>query len=166
MVCTRTQPQCTACPLQKSCQAHLQGCEHNYPTRKLATRSRPQKSTIMLLLENTRKELMLEKRPPVGIWGGLWGFPECSAETDITQWCFKQFGYYVLNQFEQPIIYHEFSHFRLEIKPIIVKVSHQSTNVMESSDRIWYKSTNALPGGIPTPVAKLLERFSSQKEAI
>ena len=161
LVCTRTQPQCPLCPLNKNCRAHVNGMEESYPIRKpIDSRIRPEKSTTMLLLQNPFGALMLEKRPPVGIWGGLWAFPECPTDTHVEQWCREHFQCEIIEQSQQAMIYHQFSHFRLKINPLLLQVTQQTKSVMESSDRIWYKRTDMLPGGIPAPVAKLLRHFT------
>ncbi|MFU8798336.1 MAG: A/G-specific adenine glycosylase, partial [Gammaproteobacteria bacterium] len=78
-VCTRTKPKCSLCPLTDDCKAHLLSSETNYPPKK-QSKHIPVRTTYMLLLCNQRGEVLLEKRPPAGIWGGLWSLPECSQE--------------------------------------------------------------------------------------
>jgi len=72
-VCTRAKPACLLCPLQSHCAALKEGEPTAYPAKK-AARAVPEKSTTLLVLLNAEGEVLLEQRPPAGIWGGLWSF--------------------------------------------------------------------------------------------
>lgn len=78
LLCTPTQPNCKSCPVQKYCLAHAQDKTTDYPTPK-PTKSLPVRSSHFLILVNNQQEILLEKRPPAGIWGGLWSLPECGS---------------------------------------------------------------------------------------
>ncbi len=86
-VCTRTKPRCTACPLRTTCHACRLGTPQDYPVRA-ASRKTPVKATRMLMIRDARGRVLLTRRPPAGLWGGLWGFPEC-ADGNARQWCRK-----------------------------------------------------------------------------
>ena len=74
-VCLRTKPLCAGCPLAADCRAHRHGDPTAFPRRKPKA-ARPRKAVTMLIVKNARSELLLVKRPPSGIWGGLWSLPE------------------------------------------------------------------------------------------
>lgn len=151
MVCTRSKPQCDACPLQQSCLAHAEQTQSLYPGKK-PKKTLPVKSTIMLLIQNQNGELLLEKRPPSGIWGGLWIFPQCKTEQDIAQWCtLKQIK--AKTHKNLPAFRHTFSHYHLDIQPILIQTNnvHQ---VMESGQLCWYNQQKNI--GLAAPVKKLL----------
>ncbi|MBT8440604.1 MAG: A/G-specific adenine glycosylase, partial [Gammaproteobacteria bacterium] len=71
MVCTRGSPACDNCPLNNQCGAYKSGNWSNYPGKK-PKKALPVKKTIMLLIKNDQGAILLQKRPPAGIWGGLW----------------------------------------------------------------------------------------------
>ena len=77
-ICTRSKPKCELCPLNVHCMALAKNQTKALPTPK-PRKAIPQKQTTMLLLLNGN-EVMLEKRPPNGIWGGLWSLPEISMQ--------------------------------------------------------------------------------------
>lgn len=158
IVCTRTQPKCLLCPLEESCQAHAMDHEEDFPSKKPKS-DYPTKSICMLLLSNSAGDILLEKRPPVGIWGGLWSFPESPINVNLKKWCYQHFYCEVKQQLEFQIIHHKFSHFNLKIKPILLKINTNPTQVMESAERIWYNKNDSLPGGIAAPVTKLLQQY-------
>ncbi len=55
------------------------------------------------------------------------------------------------------IMRHSFTHFDLDIQPIVVRLSAQSRTVQDSADRVWYEIGSPPPGGIAAPVSKLLQ---------
>jgi A/G-specific adenine glycosylase len=96
LVCTRSQPACSACPVKVDCIAHTQGRTQELPTPR-PQKVLPEKQVQMLLLLD-RGELMLEKRPSRGIWGGLWSLPELAPGADATAHCRDRFGFVALTQ--------------------------------------------------------------------
>lgn len=156
MICTRSKPKCAQCPLAAICIAHQQGNATAYPTAKQA-KALPIKTINMLLLYQQHKILLLEKRPPVGIWGGLWSFPECAQEADILPTC-QQYGVAEIKTLQRlPAFRHTFSHFHLDITPISIQIAQYATEVMESTGRVWYNTAQPLKLGLAAPVKQLLD---------
>jgi len=154
-LCTRTKPQCPACPLIKHCAAHAEHEEERYPTPK-ATSIKPKKVVNWILLRNPEGALLLEQRPPTGIWGGLWGPPEYPLDTSANNWCEQKFACTILRSESQASFKHVFSHFELKIQPVLVDVSFKKNAVFEASSQIWLKPSDKLPGGLAAPVKKIL----------
>ena len=75
-VCTRSRPACGVCPLADSCAARALGDPAAYPGRR-PRRSVPLREIAPLLVVEPGGRVLLERRPEVGIWAGLWGLPEC-----------------------------------------------------------------------------------------
>jgi len=94
-VCTRARAACYHCPLANGCRAWREDRVHELPTPRPRTARRSRKTT-MLILTNDRSEVLLEQRPPSGIWGGLWSLPETTAapddETALVDWCRERLG--------------------------------------------------------------------------
>ena len=160
LVCTRTRPRCQACPLEKICQAHAQGDEVNYPTPK-PQKTVPVRSTCMLILKNRADEIMLEQRPPSGIWGGLWSLPECPSEDQAVQWCNDNLGVSGQLVSRWPVRRHTFSHFHLDITPLEIQVEPKDV-VMEANGRLWYNPAHPDVRGLAAPVARLIEDFQKK----
>jgi len=155
-LCTRTKPKCSDCPFQKNCKAYAEDAVTDYPYKK-PQKTKPTKSTFMLLLENNRGEILLHKRPPIGIWGGLWSLPQCEKESDIKLLCKKQFACEISQVKKLPALSHTFSHFTLLIQPLKVKAKSITRLCMETEPQIWYNHAKPLPGGMAAPVLKLLK---------
>jgi len=162
-VCTRAQPACSRCPVRAGCAARAAACQADYPAPR-PKKSLPVREVAMLLIANDRHELLLEKRPPSGIWGGLWGLPELETSADISHWCRSELGLQVVRSREWPVLRHTFSHFHLDIIPVHAEVSGQADRVMEAGHRLWYKPEGNDERGLAAPVAKLIQRFGNRPQ--
>ncbi|MCC5812513.1 MAG: A/G-specific adenine glycosylase [Ectothiorhodospiraceae bacterium] len=156
-LCTRAKPACLLCPLQRGCEAYAEGRPSDYPASKPAKRL-PVRETRMLLLESDQG-LLLQRRPPTGIWGGLWSLPECPPEEDIAAHCDRHLGLTVGETREWEPFRHTFSHYHLEIQPVLAHVTGAPGGIMEPADHLWYNSGTLLGKGTAAPVTRLLERW-------
>jgi A/G-specific adenine glycosylase len=156
-VCTRTKQACLLCPVSQLCEAHKAQRQAEFPHRK-AAKQKPVKQTAMLMLINPAKEILLEKRPPTGIWGGLLSFPELNVNDEVTAWCLTQFGTKARDFQVWPTLRHTFSHYHLDITPKLVWMNDLNNKVMEDGVWVWYKG-GTLGGGVAAPVQRLLEQL-------
>lgn len=153
-ICTRSRPKCELCPISQDCMAMQQESQHQYPTPK-PKKTIPLRKSVFLLLENQAGEILFQRRPASGIWGGLWCFPECSPDDDIESWLLAKTGFSGSITKQLSVIKHTLTHFRMEILPVHLKVK-QCNNVKEMDDHQWCLSGDALKFGIPAPVKNLL----------
>ena len=152
-VCTRSKPSCSACPVSGDCRALRHDTIADFPGRK-PKKCRPLRQTTMVLAV-TQGAVYLERRPPVGIWGGLWSLPEL-ADGDVSDWCSE-----TLNSRDNPMeswdtLRHSFSHYDLDILPVVVRVDATSRKVADGEDAAWHRLEDSPPGGIAAPVQKLI----------
>jgi len=153
-LCTRSKPQCGRCPLNASCGAFQQQRVHLLPTPK-PRKAIPEKNTTMLILRQG-DNVMLEKRPTTGIWGGLWSFPELDDNADVISISQQRFGVTAQLQKALPRLSHAFTHFKLHITPQPLQVTKQSPKLSEPG-HIWLSIEDAIGAAIPTPVRKILQ---------
>ncbi|PHV10891.1 A/G-specific adenine glycosylase [Chitinimonas sp. BJB300] len=153
-LCTRSKPACPRCPLREDCRAHIEDRTAELPTRKIK-KAIPERETVMLLIQHEGK-LLLERRPPTGIWGGLWSLPQADSPATATALCHSRFGLVVDTGDALPALVHTFTHFRLTITPLVLTVRDESARIAEP-DSQWFTRGEALKAGIPTPVRKLLQ---------
>lgn len=155
-LCTRTKPKCPVCPFKATCQAHLQARETEFPSKK-QTKELPIKQTHLLLIHQPSGKVLLEKRPPSGIWGGLWCFPHCDTPRQAEKWCQINLQLKPKNITYLKSFRHTFSHFHLDITPVMLMIEKVPSQAMESEEIIWYNVRNPDERGLAAPVKKLLE---------
>ena len=161
-LCTRSKPQCEDCPVQKGCAARKSNRQNDFPYSK-PKKTIPTKKKIFLILRNDKNEILLEKRPPTGIWGGLWSLPECEHGEDPQEVCDQRFACKITNQQTLKIVRHTFSHFHLEITPRLMQIIDNQTKIMESNETLWYNNTRVKNIGLAAPVASLLKNIEGIK---
>ncbi len=157
-VCRRRRPDCKSCPVADSCVARAQGNAETYPVRG-QRRVLPVKEVWMILLRDRRGLVLLEQRPPSGIWGGLWGLPECNTGLDAGSWCRREYGLDVAVDESWPTLRHRFTHFQLDITPIPARVLGENPQAMENSRTVWYNVHEPDARGLATPVKRLLQQL-------
>jgi A/G-specific adenine glycosylase len=153
-VCTRSSPHCDVCPVSSNCVARKSDAIGDLPGRK-PKKTKPLKRVTMVLAIND-DALYLERRPAVGIWGGLWSLPEL-ADDNVSDWCQQK-----LNTREDSVerwdsLRHSFSHYDLDIRPLVVRIKTASRKVADRDDAIWHRLDELPPGGIAAPVQTLIE---------
>jgi len=154
LICTRGKPICVKCPLVKTCQAHAQGMETAYPASK-PRKALPVRAVQMLILKKSEGAILLEQRPPVGIWGGLWSFPECAIEVVPELWCNEVLGLQGEVVRTLALRRHTFSHFHLDITPVEIQVQ-QGDRIMDEAGRVWYNLNQPDARGLAAPVSRLI----------
>jgi len=156
-VCTRTRPDCSNCPLNSGCKAHAIGCETRYPGKK-PKKEKPRRSTHMILVRREER-VYLERRPPAGIWGGLYSFPELRSVSDVEPWCERVFGSAPNRISECEVLSHSFTHFDLDIYPLEVDVDVSC--VCDSDQGLWYAPRSPRQVGLAAPVQALIDQLAS-----
>ncbi len=153
-VCTRARPRCAMCPVSASCVARRRGLTAELPARR-PRKALPHRKTVMLVLRRAG-EILLEKRPAAGIWGGLWCFPEVAAGEDIAALCTRRFGAQVSALVPLPLLEHGFTHFRLSILPQPLRVTRLAPRAAEPGC-IWLTPEDARRAAVPVPVRRILD---------
>ncbi|WP_312817631.1 A/G-specific adenine glycosylase [Atlantibacter subterraneus] len=158
MVCTRSRPKCEICPLQLGCVAYATQSWARYPGKK-PKQVLPEKVGYFLLMQQDNT-VRLTQRPPVGLWGGLFCFPQFDSEQSLREWLAKRNikadTLTQLNAFR-----HTFSHFHLDIVPMWLSVSSQASCVEEES-ALWYNLAQPPSVGLAAPVERLLQQLHAE----
>lgn len=159
-LCTRSAPDCQRCPLNTDCKALAHGDQCDYPGKK-PRKALPVKSTYFLIVRSPGHEIWLEKRPSSGIWGGLWCFPEIDGTETARRHCLDLWGIEPATVDIQTGFRHTFSHYHLDITPIIVQLNAAPHAVMEAAGQLWYNLRQPPQIGLAAPVASLLAKLAS-----
>jgi len=159
-LCTRIRPRCEDCPVTLTCRARMLGLQEELPTRRPA-RSLPVKSTVFAMVQNRAGQILLQRRPESGIWGGLWSFPECPPETDVVDWISDRFGSEVELVTRARSLRHTFTHFHLDIVPVHLLLRRDDLGVRDQVAVQWMSPESATGMGLAAPVRKLIDEFFS-----
>ena len=225
-VCTRSRPGCPQCPLAPRCLARQRGEVERYPGRKPA-RTLPVRRVAMLVLQDEAGRVLLEKRPPSGVWGSLYSLPEVelppsgaeASAASRTASCVRSLpelmrampalplpghamGLQAGNEEpvalplpglakglqagnkepvtlplpglakglqagnEEPValqpVRHSFTHFQLDITPVLYRVSRAHSSVADSDRWLWYSIATPAEVGLAAPVRKLLANLGQE----
>ncbi len=160
-LCTRSQPDCPRCPINEVCQARLTGAIASLPNPN-PKKARPIKRLVMLLAEDAEGNVLLEQRPAMGLWGGLWSFPEFDHKDQALAWCRERFSInaWHLGQARR----HGFSHYQLLFTPLWVKAENPNNFVMAANRMVWYNAGQVNGLGLPAPIKKILQEHFNEVE--
>jgi A/G-specific adenine glycosylase len=157
VLCTRQAPRCAVCPVAHDCIAYAQDLVATLPAPR-PVRQLPQRETRFAVLLDGAAVLM-HKRPAPGIWGGMWCFPETDASTFAAD--ALRFGAEVDEPALLAPIEHGFTHFRLRIHPMLMRVRRRTLLASEAGVA-WVDIEAALSYAIPAPVRSLLQLLTSR----
>lgn len=160
-ICIRKKPLCSSCPLSKNCKALKEGLVDQLPF-KGKRRTVPTRALNFLILQHQDKVLLI-KRPATGIWGSLWSLPELPSESSketIKDYCSEHFDLKPSSIKALAAFRHTFSHYHLEIQPLLLKLKTLSPKSLASKSRIWYSLLQPEALGLPAPIQSLLESIS------
>ncbi len=152
-LCTRTSPHCTRCPVKRTCVALAQDRIATLPGRA-ASKPTPHRTVQMLVLIASG-EVLLEKRPSPGIWGGLWSLPEVSSGDDALVAAKKRFGVSAKLIATLPVVPHGFTHYGLAITPVKFAVRARGKRAALPG-LMWLNLADASAAALPAPVKRIL----------
>lgn len=152
-VCVRNRPRCALCPVRTDCVALQQDRTAELPAPR-PKKTLPERQAVFLLLLHGN-DILLEKRPAGGIWGGLWCLPQFDDEGAAKEW-FERTGLAARAGERLETFTHTFTHFRLHITPLKVELACKPSRAA-APGRIWLEVAEALHAAIPTPLRKLLQ---------
>jgi A/G-specific adenine glycosylase len=160
MLCTHRQPQCCNCPVHDDCAALAAAAVSDFPGARPKKR-KPLRTTTMVMA-SLDGQMYLERRPESGIWGGLWSLPEL-GERSLEEWCAEVLNAPVDASAEWQTLRHSFSHYDLDIQPIVVRLSSAPRIVADEDGKVWHPMSQDLPGGTAAPVQKLIDQWKQNE---
>ncbi|WP_456412607.1 A/G-specific adenine glycosylase [Thiolapillus sp.] len=162
-LCVRGKVNCKSCPLCKLCAACQGDCVADYPSPK-PSRVLPRRSVQMLLVMDQQRRILLEKRPPAGIWGGLWSFPELAMEENAAGWLSARSAASSVRIRRLPVRKHSFSHFHLHIHPRLILLQKPGWPALDGDRQVWYNLSQTQGRGLAAPVQQLLRELEEESK--
>jgi A/G-specific adenine glycosylase len=153
-LCQRSKPRCNDCPLSSVCVAFAKNLQVELPTRK------PKKVTPIKFARFTLSlkadAILLERRPPSGIWGGLWCLPQDglirnSPQDDVDP---------LRSSAERQGFEHSFTHFKMKAQ-IFEPASSRNAPAgrLEEATQRWVKFADLAEYGLPAPIKVYLAKL-------
>ncbi len=155
-LCLRSRPQCARCPVASGCIARRDNLTALLPARK-PTRTKPVRDTTMLIVRDQRGRVLLEKRPPSGVWAHLWSLPEASATEQAVSSLRERFSLHAEAPVALPGFVHTFSHYHLQVTPLLFDGMRAANRIADGDDLRWCGRDKLAALGLPAPVRRLLQ---------
>jgi len=153
-VCARATARCDVCPLMEGCQAYQTNRVAELPTRK-PKKVLPVREKRLLIIRNEKGAYLMEKRPPAGIWGGLWSLPELAMDQLVAETVNQNWQLTVNDHSDLPVFRHTFSHFHLDITPCEVLVAPIVRVIADDGRYQWRADITQL--ALAAPVSTILQ---------
>ncbi|MET0892997.1 MAG: A/G-specific adenine glycosylase [Pseudoxanthomonas sp.] len=154
-LCTRQNPACMLCVMNTECIALRDGRVEELPTARPG-KTLPERTALVLFAQNADGEILLQRRPPTGIWASLWSLPEAETHEQARHW----FALHLQGDYDQAEalaeIPHVFSHYRLRMHPLRWQALVARDMVRDNDDLRWVPRAALGTLGLPAPIRKLL----------
>jgi A/G-specific adenine glycosylase len=157
-VCVRRNPSCTTCPVSMTCVARRDGRQHELPAPK-AARKRALRQVFMLAAVRQDGDVLLERRPERGVWGGLWCLPEFESATAAADYAQRALQGAPARPVPLAPVEHSFTHFDLVITPLLAHCCGNAS-APDPGQTQWYRAREPARLGLPAPIRLLLERLA------
>jgi A/G-specific adenine glycosylase len=159
-VCLRRAPRCDECPLSPHCVAQQTQRQHELPASRKAP-ARPTRHAVMVLAVSDDGNVLLERRPERGIWGGLWSLPQFDNDDAARAYISHSLPRAQSEPRALGNVEHVFTHFNLVMRPLLVRCDGEA-GVMEEGSTLWYNLKVPARVGLPAPIRALLERVADE----
>jgi A/G-specific adenine glycosylase len=158
-ICVPRKPRCLLCPVAGDCVARIANRIEELPGRR--ARAPARRKRIAMIVVISRGEVLVEKRPASGIWGGLWSLPECGADEPAREFLAREWGLEAATADPLEPFEHAFTHFTLEVAPWRVELG-KASRLAEGKQGAWLAVSDLAGAALPSPVRKLLQRLVSE----
>ena len=154
-LCTRHDPSCLLCPVSDGCAALAQGRVAELPTPRPG-KPLPEREAVVLLACDDAGRVLLQRRPPTGVWASLWSLPEAADHDDARSWFDAHLhGDFGRGEALEPMA-HAFTHYRLTLHPLRWRGASARAAVRDDGDLRWVAKADLESLGIPAPIRRLL----------
>ncbi len=165
MVCTAKNPVCKQCPVAEDCRALLTATVSRIPAPR-PRKKIPKRKIHVIILVDSEGRVLLERRPPSGIWGGLWSLPEGESRLKTREKIGLTETLGVQSQCSLPEHHHRLTHLHMILKPEQVTLSAESTleydSVRENDEVAWFDRDQFEQLGLPKPIVTLLNTLQPE----
>jgi A/G-specific adenine glycosylase len=150
-VCKRRAPNCGACPLARTCAARAAGLVEQLPAARRRRQTPVKRAWALLALHEGR--VLLHRRAPAGVWGGLLALPQFDSAAALRRAAGAIDPAASLRTL--PPRRHAFTHFTLVLMPRRLDV-RAPLPALREDDLTWLPLAAIDSAPLPAPVHALL----------
>ncbi|MBN1507978.1 MAG: A/G-specific adenine glycosylase [Sedimentisphaerales bacterium] len=168
-VCTPRKPRCEDCPLSRACQARRHGEQATLPQRRV---KKPLPShTVVVGVIYKAGRILIDKRKPDGLLGGLWEFPGGkrepgeSLQAALRREVREELAITVRIQRPLAIVDHAYSHFRVRIRAFECAWLSGKPRCIACADLRWVRPQDLSRYAFPAANNKIIQVLRSRKHA-
>jgi len=149
-ICTPRAPNCSACPISGFCAAFNAGSQERFPVKE-AKPAKPRRRGAIFILR-CGEEVLLRRRPPRGLFGGMSEFPSTPLTQDIAPEAMRDHAPCKARwrALDEPVS-HVFTHFSLSAT---VFVAQTAMAAPPAENCRWAARDNLDKEGLPTLMRK------------
>lgn len=147
-LCTRSKPDCDACPMNDLCAGLRTGAPARFPVKTRKTTRRFERWWLLLMVQGNA--IWLQRRPERGIWAGLYAPPVFETEAGLNEAVADDAA--ALQAWEP--VSHSLTHRELQLLPRQLITEARCTPAIPGQ---WVALPAALALGLPAPVRTLLQ---------
>lgn len=144
LICTPTSPKCLLCPVRDFCKAYHEGMERSLPVKSKVKKTK-EIHYLSLVIQNEKRQWLMEKRPKGGLLADMWQFPLVESLTEDAK---KRYGIDHVHTEAFLEFKHIFSHLTWNIKCIAA----HSTRADDLDDHCRWFSEDEIKA-LPLPVS-------------
>jgi len=154
LVCTPRSPRCAGCPLRGVCRARA-GDPERYPKKAPMPAVPHRRFAVGLVLRDG--VVLIDRRPPGGLLGGLWEFPRVELDDEGTDGSTLAAGLrrdlHIAVEPRRALaeVHHAYSHFRVTLRPWLCAANAGATRAAEGRTTRWVRPSEL--SGFPMSTA-------------
>ncbi len=166
-ICTPRAPECPSCPLETACLARRRDTVALRPKRQPA-RTRPHYDIAVGVIWRA-DEVLIAKRPPEGLLGGLWEFPGGkrepgeTLEVTLAREVNEELGIEIDPGEKIAAIDHAYSHFQITLHAYHCRYRSGRPKPLGCQEYAWVRLGDLDRYAFPAANRKLLEQIAAPK---
>lgn len=141
MICLPREPRCDQCPVQNHCKSFSQGTQSQRPVKE----PKPEIPCCLVTAAVIHKgeKVLITRRPPAGLLGGLWEFPGGKVEEDesleegLRREIREELGLEIEVCEELGHFKHAYSHFRIRLHAFNCRIIHGFIQALQVDEYKW-----------------------------
>ena len=161
-VCLTRRPRCETCPVRRGCVARRLGIQDELPTKRV--RGKRPHYEIGAGIIWKRGRILIQRRPPQGLLGGLWEFPGGkrergeSFEECVRREVREELGIAVKVGKQVAVVEHGYSHFTITLHAFTCEHVRGRVRLLHATAFKWVRPAELKDYAFPAANRKIISR--------